>query len=175
MRSRKWFITINPQANCYTNIMTILDEVRPDVYIMVVHDKEEEKEDYGDEQPKHYHLCIKFKNARSFESMLKKFQGAHVEVCEYWNRSVQYLCHLNHPHKLQYEYDDLISNIERDEVMSYLMLDEYEKLNTENLLIAIQEGLVKDLFDAVQIWGVHQVASKYNLIEKLINLWKEKH
>lgn len=175
MRSRKWFITINPKANCYANIMTILDEVRHSGYIMAVHDKEDEEIDYADLENKHYHICLKFQNARSFESMIKKFPGAHIQVCEYWNRSVQYLCHLNSPQKIQYSYDDLISDLPEEEVKGYLMLDEYEKLNTENLLLAIQSRQVKDLFDAVELWGVHQVATKYNLIQKLLDIWKEKN
>lgn len=165
MKSRKWFITINPQAECYSEIMTILDEVRCKNYVMIYHDAEEGEND------RHIHLCIEFDNARHFDAMVKRFKGAHVEVCTYWNRSIQYLVHKNDPQKKQYEYDDLISSYSKDELLGYLMLDEFEKLNTENLLIAIKEGQIKDIFDAVELWGINQVSTKYNLIMKMLEIW----
>lgn len=160
MRTRKWFITINIGAECFSNVQTILNNERCN-YLMILHDKDNE------EQP-HYHCCVKYDNAHSFESVCHKFTGAHVQPCEYWNMSCQYLLHINDKSKFQYSYKELISNFKEDELNTFLMLDEYEKLTTENLLLALKNNEINDITDCILRWGINQVGNKYRLLEVLI-------
>lgn len=44
----------------------------------------------GKEGTPHLQFCMYFKNARTFESVRKKFKGAHIEIAENWHAVKQY-------------------------------------------------------------------------------------
>lgn len=160
MKTRKWNLTINQASEAWYKHEDIIRDLSRCRYAYIIHNKDNE------EQP-HIHLCLWFDNARSFESIKNTFKGAHIEPCNYWNMSIQYLIHKNDKEKYQYAVEDVIHNLGED-LLSYLMLDEFEIINTENLLAAVCSGEVYDLKSAVVKWGVNQVSLKINLIEKLI-------
>lgn len=162
MRTRKWNLTINEGAPCFNGLKALLSTINLKDYCFILHDKD-------DNVCPHYHVVLWFENTRSFEQVRKLFEGAHIEPCDSWNLSVQYLVHKNHPDKFQYDFVDIETSLDLNELCSYLMLDEFEKLNTENLINAISSGEVYSLTTAVMRWGVNQVNTKHNLISKLLD------
>lgn len=115
---RDYFITINEGAPCYDNALDIIKDLNLSLYAYIVHDKdkiiETDKDGCIKETPKkiHKHIVIELKNPISFNSMSKKFEGAHIEVVKYKKAAYQYLIH-NRPNakeKYQYSVKDIISN-----------------------------------------------------------------
>lgn len=162
---RNWFLTINEGAECYQEVPQILEKYENAEFSYILHDKDNE------EQP-HYHICILFKNARTFECMQRTFKGAHIEVMESKYKCFRYLLHLDDADKYQYPLDEvhqLGNNVEY-----YSTHDEYIKLDTESVLENIKNGVIRDIYDAVKLFGIKQCNMYRNIITELIDKVKDK-
>ena len=61
----------------------------------------------------HYHVVISFPkdSVCIFETLKNKFPYGDIEGCKYGVKScVQYLIHMNHPEKFQYDWSDVVTN-----------------------------------------------------------------
>lgn len=61
----------------------------------------------------HYHVVISFPkdSVCTFETLKNKFPYGDIEGCKYGVKScVQYLIHMNHPEKFQYDWSDVVTN-----------------------------------------------------------------
>lgn len=159
MRSRKWFITINDGAECWHKFRDIVKDLTRCKYAYIIHDKEDNL---------HCHIVLNFDNARTFESLLNTFTGAHIEECRYFNMSIRYLVHQDDNEKYQYNIDDIVSNYSNAILREFMNCDEYVHLDTESLLLAINDGSVRSITEAVKMWGINQVNTKRSLIDTLI-------
>ena len=166
-RTRNWFLTINQEASCYYELKAILVNNGSTFkhYAYILHDKDNE------EQP-HYHLCLEYKNARTFTQVKSMFEGAHVEDMEYKNMSYQYLIHKNDPEKYQYPIDNVMT-LEKDYYTLMLNNNEYDKLDTTTLIEAINSG-IHTYTELILKFGLNQVNMYHNLINKLFNEQFEK-
>ena len=166
-RNRNWFLTINQEADCYGKLRSIMIDNASTFkhYAYIKHDKDNE------EQP-HFHLCLEYKNARTFTQVKAMFEGSHVEEMEYKNMSYQYLIHKNDPQKYQYEIDNVIT-LEKDYLMLMLNNNEYDKLDTTTLIEAINSG-IHTYTELILKFGLNQVNMYHNLINKLFNEQFEK-
>lgn len=158
MRARKWFITINKGASCFDEIDLIVNDLERCKFAYILHNQDNE------EQP-HYHLILSFDNARSFESVQKSFEGAHVENIKYFHMTCQYLIHKNDSNKFQYDITNVVSNFE---FANYLNVDEFMHLDTTDLTLSILTNEITNLFDACYKYGINQVNLYKNLISDLI-------
>lgn len=104
-RSRKWFIEINQGAQCYESFKELLT----DCWAYVLHDKDTDEN--GEVKAPHYHLYIEYQNARTFQAMRNRFEGAHIETAQNREFCIQYLIHRNNPDKHQYKIDEVESNM----------------------------------------------------------------
>lgn len=114
-RARIWALTINENANCYKAIKECLGTIigAGDKWAYIVHNKDVEiNVDTGEETPKkeHIHLLLAFKNARSFSSIQKTFDGAHIETAIGESAYANYLLHNGKPNKYHYDTDHVESN-----------------------------------------------------------------
>ena len=115
---RDYMITINKGAKCYGEALEIVKELNLKLFAYIVHDKDVET--YQDEngelkqRPKteHIHIVVELNNPVSFNSMQKKFEGAHIEQVRYKKSAYQYLIHNspNSKEKYQYPIEAIISN-----------------------------------------------------------------
>ena len=161
-RKRNWFLTINQEASCFYELKAILvnNGSTFNHYAYIMHDKDNE------EQP-HYHICLEYKNARTFTQVKAMFEGAHVEEMEYKNMSYQYLIHKNDPDKYQYQIDNVMT-LEKDYYTLMLNNNEYDKLDTTTLIEAINSG-IHTYTELILKFGLNQVNMYHNLINKLFN------
>ena len=166
-RIRNWFLTINQEASCFTELKAILVNNGSTFkhYAYILHDKDNE------EQP-HYHLCLEYKNARTFTQVKAMFEGAHIEEMEYKNMSYQYLIHKNNPEKYQYSIYNVMT-LEKDYYMLMLNNNEYDKLDTTTLIETINSG-IHTYTELILKFGLNQVNMYHNLINKLFNEQFEK-
>lgn len=111
---RDYFITANQGAECYEKLQDIILSLKYERYAWIIHDKDFEVLEDGTLRPKktHKHLCLELTNPLSFNSIQKKFAGAHIEAMKLKQASYQYLIH-NRPNakeKYQYSLDEIITN-----------------------------------------------------------------
>jgi hypothetical protein len=104
-RSRKWFIEINQGAKCFETFKELLN----DSWAYVLHNKDTDEN--GEIKTPHYHLYIEYQNARTFQAMRNRFEGAHIEAAQNREYCIQYLIHRNNPEKHQYKIDEVESNM----------------------------------------------------------------
>lgn len=161
MKTRKWNVTINKNAQAWYEFRDVINNQSRCKYAYIVHDKDNE------EQP-HVHIILNYDNARSFENIQKIFVGAHIEPCKFYNQSMRYLVHLDDDTKYQYDFDEIITNYNVDEILLIINSDEFEKLDSETILIAIRDGKVHNITSAIKQWGLHQVKNHQRIIETLI-------
>ena len=102
-RAKNWFITINNGAICFKDLDKIIQQETHCTYYLIYHDKDNIK------QP-HYHLVILYQNARSFNSMKNKYDGAHIEICNFPHYAIRYLIHKDNPEKEQYQVEEIRHN-----------------------------------------------------------------
>lgn len=131
-RSRKWFIEINQGAQCYESFKELLT----DSWAYVLHDKDTDEN--GELKAPHYHLYIEFQNARSFQAMRNKFEGAHIEVAQNREFCIQYLIHRNNPEKHQYKIDEVESNMH--DINIVLDAPYFEVFNPAMILKYFEQG-----------------------------------
>lgn len=158
-KTRKWFLTINQEAECFPVVKDILKNTDNLNYSMMLHDKDNE------EQP-HYHLVLEYVNARTFEAVHQKFTGAHIEQVEFMYKVCRYLLHLDDTDKYQYPIEELFTNC--NSVEYYIENDEFQKLEQESLMDNISDGTIYNLSTAIKVYGLKQVNFYRNMILTLI-------
>ena len=83
---RDYFVTINEGAKSYEEALEIVKNLNVKLYAAIYHDKDilREVDENGaiTEKPKrkHLHIVMELKNPISFNSIQKKFEGAHIET-----------------------------------------------------------------------------------------------
>lgn len=171
MKTRKWNVTINKSAESWYEFRDIIRNLSRCKYAYIVHNNDTKVLESGEIVPmeEHVHIVLSFENAHHFEAIKKTFPGAHIEECKYFNMSLRYLIHIDNAEKFQYDYSDIVHNYDDNELRFLLSSDEYEKLDTQTLFEAIERGEVHNMTTACRKWGINQVNTKKNLIEKIIN------
>lgn len=83
-------------------------------YAYIMHNAEsEDKKD-------HWHVYLKFFNPKNASDISKKF-NIHISICQpvkNRNSLLQYFCHYNVIDKIQYNYEEIITNINIKEIQS---------------------------------------------------------
>lgn len=121
-RAKYWFITINKGAKCFDKVFDITLEQTNCTYYLILHDRDNIKQE-------HYHLVILYQNARTFESISKKYEGAHIEQCDYPVKAIRYLIHKDNPEKEPYTIDEIQHNDDRkhlEEIMQEQLVEPFD-------------------------------------------------
>lgn len=160
-RTRNWFITINPNANCYQQLGCIIKSEKCLHYAYIKHSAENESENDG-----HIHLCIEYKDAKTFTSIQSKFDGAHIEQMQYKNMSYQYLIHKNDSDKKQYSIDDVITN-DKEYYINMLDSDEYVKIEYDTLIEEINKGN-NTIIALTKVFGYYQIKNNLSMVKAFI-------
>ena len=164
-RARTFFITINQTAQCFSELTTCLPNIckQTDFFAYVMHDKDVTEQ--GELKKPHFHLVLKFENARTFESIQKKLLGAHIETSNNFTAICQYLIHLNDTTKHQYAQEEVITN-NIDLLNHELSKKNYEKFDPNELYRYAQEGYDTKL-KLFKRFGA-QIQGYLNLINQLL-------
>jgi len=98
----------------------------------------------------HFHIVIKFKSPMPFETIKNKFPYGDIESSRNLKASIQYLIHLNDKSKVQYTWEQIITNC--------LDLTPYKVLT-----VAQQEITLHTVYDAIERGEIRE----YNLLNKV--------
>ena len=156
-RSRKFNLVINKGANCYDNIESIIKNINNiKLYALIMHDKDTNEK--GELKQPHYHLYLEFENARTCQSIIKQFEGAHVEIPINDTQSIKYLLHATKTAKdqgkYQYAIDNLLTN-DINKIKQVLEETEYPIYLDEEIPTYIAQG-VKTPFSFILKFGGKQ-------------------
>lgn len=172
---RDYFITINEGASSYENALDIVKELNTKLYAFIIHDKDiirnANNEGELTETPKrtHKHIVIELANPISFNSILNKFIGAHIEVVKYKKATYQYLIH-NRPNsmeKYQYDANAIISN-NLPAVKEAITAEEGLRLFRENeFLRYIAEGIITP-YQFVKAFGLNVYKQYWKAYNEMI-------
>ena len=143
-RARTFNLVINKNADCYNNIAEIVANLNNiDLYAYILHDKD--TDEAGNIKEAHYHLYLKFINARTCESIMKQFKGAHVEIPINETQSIKYLLHATKnaaaQGKHKYAMDELLCN-NYSKIEQILKEDDYPIFVEEEIPTYIAKGIV---------------------------------
>lgn len=171
VKNRDYFITINKGAPCYEEITDIIASLNFKMYGLITHDK-----DYiiGDNdeltlKTEHKHLMIELKNPVSFESMLKKFPGSHIEVPKYKKSAYQYLIH-NRPNakdKYQYDFNDIITNAPQE--LKFTIESEDFELFKENMFLEYIADGTRTSYQFCKRFGLNAFKQYWSVYERMLN------
>lgn len=179
--SRNWFIEVNPGADCFNEKVlnpggfnerfspdfegTLLLEPNISFYAFIRHDKDIQED--GTLKPAHYHLVVKYKNNKTFQSVQKDFPGAHIERSQSVSSSVQYLTHQLQPEKAQYGCNLIITN-RPDLLQVYLQVPQTEQFNQYDIWEYISIDRMFTYTDFCIRFGVDQVRKYRTDIQAMI-------
>lgn len=176
-RCSYWFITINKNANCYndfTNIINTLVEKYPYFEYSYIYHTKKEIDDIDDEN--HIHLVIYWKQqTRSFNTMKKLFNGAHIELTnrQRYYRCVQYLIHKNDKTKTQYLLSDIKSNMNTTELADVINsygyhYELFESQKLEEYINSCLSSGKPNIYYFFERFGIDAIKPYYFIIKDLI-------
>lgn len=146
-RAKNWFITINKGAKCFEKVYDITLEQTHCTYYLILHDRDKVKQE-------HYHLVLLYQNARTFESMQNKFDGAHIEQCDFPVKAIRYLCHKDSPEKEPYTLDEINTNDTHEHLTDLMQEQMAEPFDPNKITVYYYEGY-KTFLDFYGRFGVN--------------------
>ena len=156
-KTRDYFLTVNEGAECYGDFLERIQNLNVALYGAIVHDRDILLNPDGSETPKktHKHAVVELKNPVSFDSMRKKFPGAHIETIKYKKSAYQYLIHStpNAREKYRYALTDILSN-DLPSVKSAIEWETCELFKETEFLRYIAEG-VRSPYQFVKRFGLN--------------------
>lgn len=89
-------------------------------YFYILH--ENDKNELGDIEQPHYHICMRYTtdSSFSFKVVKKAFPFGMIQVGRHWNSMVQYLIHKNDKKKTPHEVDEIVTNVDSTTLTFYL-------------------------------------------------------
>lgn len=165
-RSRQWNIDENNyNIEDFKNTMLKLSKIKGLFYAYCFHN----------EDTPHYHLVICTCNALSFDSVKKKFSRAHIEATIDLVSSIQYLTHKNEPEKIQYEYEDIVTNNQEklksyyDGNYSFCYIDDDSELYSD-----LKKGYDLSTIITSEKYSLSYLNRRINIIERAIEIYYKK-
>lgn len=108
-KTRNWYTLVYPES-APKNWLTILEELNIPCFVSPLHDKDIDE----DNKPKkpHHHVVLMFDGPVTKENaqeICKKIGGVGLDACKSLRGYCRYLCHLDSPHKAQYNVSDVLA------------------------------------------------------------------
>lgn len=187
IRSRVFVGLWYPEDPTHVNAMKLLNDMKFQ-YVAILHDKDTyDKDDAKDEDGKrvgdlkkeHWHLVIKFQNARSIHSLADELgiKANYLQTCSNTTEAYRYLLHFGWEYKYQYNASECFGPlspavekvcIEQDENVRFgqimAMLDECGVVTAQRFYtMASEVGLLGDVrrFGSVMLRFIDDHNSKY--------------
>lgn len=114
-------------------------------YAYILH--KDDKNEKGETEQPHYHICIRGKNGTTlkFNRLKNVFPVGKIEQGRTWEYMLQYLLHKNAPEKTQHEVSEIITNIDGGTLDLYLKSTPSVKV--KNVLEKELNKLINDIND----------------------------
>lgn len=137
MKNRYYTIEIILYLDNQEHLLLLKDLISKYKYAYILHDKDKNTD--GTLKKEHIHLLIFFDNARWGTAILKEIKIDNSNLIEFKDNkydAIRYLTHCDNEKKYQYNYNDIVSNIDID-----MYFNNYKDSETKNISL---------LFDFIQ-------------------------
>ena len=174
-RSRTFALVINKSANCFDNVKSIIENLcKTELYALILHDKDIDEK--GELKQPHYHLYLKFINARTCQSIMKQFEGAHVEIPINETQSIKYLLHATKNAKAQgkhqYAVEELLTN-NITKIQEVLKEEDYHSFIVEEVPNYIANGILHP-YSFARYFGPNSFKTNWGMYEKIVTSYKNR-
>lgn len=159
-RSRKFSVLVYPEWGNFKEIIETVEKQDQYVYIKHVGETEEKKE--------HYHIYLKFKNAR-YNTALANLLGIEtrfVKKIDIERDFIRYLIHKDNKEKRQYSFSDLKFSENIGDIVHKAYIDIKSDYDIEILI-----DFVRLTEDYVTKHDIIDMAIRYNMLGDLKNYW----
>lgn len=149
---RYWACVVYPDS-APTNWVEILRDTGLEIAISPIHDKD--INDVDETQKKaHWHIIIIYANTttrRNIKSIVEPLNCPTPMKINSIKGAFRYLTHMDHPHKYQYNQDDiqLLNGFDKDSLISLSLTDQY-KLKCEIISI-IKKYAIRSYWDLLEL------------------------
>ncbi|MBQ2711734.1 MAG: hypothetical protein IJF66_07315 [Clostridia bacterium] len=163
-RTRNWSLVTYLTKDKLLLTIANLDNIR--YFAFIEHDKD--KLENNEPKPRHIHLALVLKSARTVQQITKKFTNLEENAGNCFGEPtksnkaiIQYFLHINEKDKYQYNEEDIISNN-----LEYFKNDTTEDIDNCYLIIEdIMKG--KSLLDLVKVYG-RELLYHYNQYKEIV-------
>ena len=168
-RQRAFNLVINKNAKCFNEVKQIIENLcNVALYGLILHDKDIAED--GQIKEPHYHLYLKFKNARTFQSIIKQFEGAHIESVINENQSIKYLIHNTSNAKVQgkyqYSIDELLTN-DFNKIQEILKEEDYHTFIIEDVPKYIANGILHP-YSFARYFGTNSTKANWGMYREIV-------
>ena len=168
-RSRTFTLVINKSAHCFANIKSIIENLcKTELYALILHDKDIDEK--GELKQPHYHLYLKFINARTCQSIMKQFEGAHVEIPINETQSIKYLLHATKNAKAQgkhqYAIEELLTN-DFNKIQEILKEEDYHTFIIEDVPKYIANGILHP-YSFARYFGQNSFKTNWGMYREIV-------
>ena len=134
-------------------------------YAYILHDKD--VDEFGEIKKAHYHLILRWNDTKSINALSKELSIPvnRITKIKSFKSSIRYLTHIDYKEKYQYEYNDIITNMDIAEYfednltelqkvkMIYELINNEQISNKKKMLhIVLEKGLWSEYRRGYNIW-----------------------
>lgn len=120
----------------------------------------------------HWHIVLRFANPTPFENIKSKFPYGDIENAKNIKSCVQYLIHLNDKSKVQYKWEDIVTNC-KDMTPFKVQSNAQGEITLQRIMEQIDKGEIREYnqfeFIPLEIWAKYKTR-----IENALTYYKER-
>lgn len=107
----------------------------------------------------HWHIVLRFANPTPFENIKSKFPYGDIENAKSIKSCVQYLIHLNDKSKVQYKWEDIVTNCE-DMTPFKVQSNAQGEITIQRIMEQIEKGEIREFnqfeYIPIEIWAKYK-------------------
>lgn len=149
-----------------SNILKEWSESASITYWFIEHSADEEV------SKTHYHIVIRFKSPTPFENIKSKFPYGNIESARNVKATIQYLIHLNDKSKVQYAWEDIITNCE-DMTPYKVQTNSQQEITIQKIMEDIDKGIIRE-YNQFNIIPIELWAKYKTRIENGLTYYRER-
>lgn len=120
----------------------------------------------------HFHIVIRFKSPTPFENIKSKFPYGMIENAKNVKACIQYLIHMNDDSKVQYKWEDIVTNC--DDMTPYKVQSaSQQEVTIQKVMEGIDKGVIREYNQfqmiPIELWAKHKTR-----IENALTYYKER-
>lgn len=120
----------------------------------------------------HYHIVIKFKSPMPFGAIKVKFPYGNIESARNVKATIQYLIHYNDKSKVQYDWEDIVTNC-LDMTPYKIQSVSQQEITIQKIIEDIDSGIIREYNQftliPIELWSKHK-----SRIENALTYYRER-
>lgn len=171
-----WFLTINKGSECFEKLSELDFDLKnymkgvqnADCEFYFIHHK-------FNTNDWHCHLYLHYETPQRFETIQRRFKGAHIEQSskDRKRKAIRYLLHLDNKEKEQYDIECIESNVPMHIYEHYFVDNEFKPDNIIQIIESyVEKGIEPTIVDFVRDYGLEAIKSYYFVIKDFVLVYR---